>query len=1309
MADRFSRFNEDRDFQGGNHFDQYEEGQLELEQASLDKPIESDNIGHRLLQKHGWRLGQGLGKSMQGRTDPVPITLKYDVMGMGRMEMELDYAEDATEKRRALEVEKEDTEEQRQKYKDFAEKEKAIAKALEDLRANFYCELCDKQYQKHQEFDNHINSYDHAHKQDGRKQEKMLRPQGLLRRLRELAELRKRPSRAPGSGPMFKPTTVAVDGDNAEEATGGLEGVPMAMDCASGEGSSGEEKAASPMRMPPISFTLGKAGPSPAPNASLAPKVSMSFAPKVSVSFSFAKKAPVKLETAAAAFADQAEEAEEGQEAQEGQEGQEGDKAGEEAAAWPPPPGARAGGRGGGAAAAPDGRRGVPGLHPVQAEDDDEEGGRRLGPGAPVLPLHAARPLPRGGEHGKEDSGQRQEEAAQGHRGEPGEEPGRHSRTSGGGDRRRNQGACSEGGGRCRELPGAWPPPPESRGRLRPAGALEAPGGPHSGPRVPTGPFFPVLGKDESTTLQWPSELLEFTQAQPPLSYSCNPLYFDFKRSRNKAPRARGPPDRPGRARGGRPHHQRATTARETREEEVAEEREEEKEKEKEKEAAGPVEGTESRKRKCPRGRSRRSRGPKRERLRSRRGPSSEEHNGTKRHRPNARPDRRRPRPAPPPAATARKSSGRGGRPSSGSEEEGDSRRRRSTPGSVATVATAAGTLRGPAAAPPGAGRRATRSRSYSSSSERSAAEQPRQPPPPPPPPQTQLLGQPQRLRRAGRRRRRSSAPPAPTRSPRHDAALPPAAAPPPPPPPLRRRRRRRSRAAARGAGGGGAGRSSSRSSSSQRSRAQPEQSQQRAVLAPEQPQPQLVQLRQGLPASRHPAPTTAARRLRPPPRLQPLPHLPVPVPRSSSSSRAPPRRDSARNAAGAAPTPPLPPPPADEGRQGGRGVQGGGGGPRSLLTARQLLERIQSRKSGEEAGAATARAPSRAPRRRWRGGRAVQEAEEQPEVRVPAREAQPLLEAPLFDPEGVALAPPFHADPGREGPDPMLEPLLQGMPPHPYPRYPLPAWRRRRRTWAWRWGGGRPGASGEPANHLHPEEMEKYGKLQQAAQEHIQQQLLAKQVKAFPAAAAAAAAASLAPPQPTLQQIHIQQPTVSAASLTSVQHALLQHHAATAAAAMGLHPHGAHHQHPHPHLHAHQLAQVHHIPQHHLTPFSLSALAPSLGHAGLLSAHPNAFLSGQPIHIIPASALHHTQLALHHMPHAALYPTLFAPAPAALLPPPPPCSSTLSSTPSSRDRTSSTPPATAPEAGPASALLPGGGASAAPPTGSGGAVTDCS
>ena len=44
------------------------------------------------------------------------------------------------------------------------EKERAKEASLADLKANFYCDLCDKQYLKHTEYDNHINSYDHAHK-----------------------------------------------------------------------------------------------------------------------------------------------------------------------------------------------------------------------------------------------------------------------------------------------------------------------------------------------------------------------------------------------------------------------------------------------------------------------------------------------------------------------------------------------------------------------------------------------------------------------------------------------------------------------------------------------------------------------------------------------------------------------------------------------------------------------------------------------------------------------------------------------------------------------------------------------------------------------------------------------------------------------------------------------------------------------------------------------------------------------------------------------------------------------------------------
>ncbi|XP_039661831.1 G patch domain-containing protein 8 [Perca fluviatilis] len=90
--------------------------------------------------------------------------------------------------------------------------EKALGCSVEDLKALFYCELCHKQYFRHQEFDNHINSYDHAHKQrlkelkhrefarnvaskswkDQRKQEK------ALRRLHQLAQLQQETQRAPG-------------------------------------------------------------------------------------------------------------------------------------------------------------------------------------------------------------------------------------------------------------------------------------------------------------------------------------------------------------------------------------------------------------------------------------------------------------------------------------------------------------------------------------------------------------------------------------------------------------------------------------------------------------------------------------------------------------------------------------------------------------------------------------------------------------------------------------------------------------------------------------------------------------------------------------------------------------------------------------------------------------------------------------------------------------------------------------------------------------------------------------------------------
>ncbi|XP_051922021.1 G patch domain-containing protein 8 [Hippocampus zosterae] len=98
--------------------------------------------------------------------------------------------------------------------------ERALGCSAEDLKSLFYCELCDKQYLRHQEFDNHINSYDHAHKQrlkelkqrefarnvaskswkDQRKQEK------ALRRLHQRARLQQERQR--GQGRTFELQTA---------------------------------------------------------------------------------------------------------------------------------------------------------------------------------------------------------------------------------------------------------------------------------------------------------------------------------------------------------------------------------------------------------------------------------------------------------------------------------------------------------------------------------------------------------------------------------------------------------------------------------------------------------------------------------------------------------------------------------------------------------------------------------------------------------------------------------------------------------------------------------------------------------------------------------------------------------------------------------------------------------------------------------------------------------------------------------------------------------------------------------------------
>ncbi|TDH01598.1 hypothetical protein EPR50_G00181690 [Perca flavescens] len=97
----------------------------------------------------------------------------------------------------------------------------------EEGDSSFYCELCDKQYVRHQQYDNHINSYDHHHKQRlkelkqrefyralaCRRQRRRREEKRALRRLQKHEE-RRTGECAPGSGPMFRSTTVAVEPAN---------------------------------------------------------------------------------------------------------------------------------------------------------------------------------------------------------------------------------------------------------------------------------------------------------------------------------------------------------------------------------------------------------------------------------------------------------------------------------------------------------------------------------------------------------------------------------------------------------------------------------------------------------------------------------------------------------------------------------------------------------------------------------------------------------------------------------------------------------------------------------------------------------------------------------------------------------------------------------------------------------------------------------------------------------------------------------------------------------------------------------------
>ncbi|KAA0715923.1 Zinc finger protein 804A [Triplophysa tibetana] len=416
-------------------------------------------------------------------------------------------------------------------FQDYGEKGKTLAKALEDLKANFYCQLCDKQYYKHQEFDNHINSYDHAHKQrlkelkqrefarnvasksrkDERKQER------ALRRLHELAEQRREVQCAPGSGPMFKSTTVAVEGTFRES-------------CCDDSQEENQSFAAQDTGGQIHSSGCGLASKqSPWPYNGRAKK--QTFRSKIAFSFSFPKKASVKLESSAAVFCESTEEGlmkrshrqrlrtppfeldlpsslncEEAIYHTGTQQGQPFQKTGTVGTQ--------------GSSDISVGTENPSSANSdlcallVYSEDvpstsvsllstppfclnndivlDSEDSVESLKSG--IAEIHQT------SQEGTVEGSSRKEEV--------------HSITSDPSEK-----SFSDVSAKNDSL----------RSQVQKEDATTKTSCPFTKPRQP---FFSVLSRDGNTIFQWPSEMVTFTRTEPPLSFSCNPLHFDFKRSR---------------------------------------------------------------------------------------------------------------------------------------------------------------------------------------------------------------------------------------------------------------------------------------------------------------------------------------------------------------------------------------------------------------------------------------------------------------------------------------------------------------------------------------------------------------------------------------------------------------------------------------------------------------------------------------------------------------------------------------------------------------------------------------------------------
>uniref|UniRef100_A0A1B6KW23 G patch domain-containing protein 11 n=1 Tax=Graphocephala atropunctata TaxID=36148 RepID=A0A1B6KW23_9HEMI len=62
----------------------FKEKESENREDGMSKPLDSNNVGFKMLQKLGFKPGSGLGRSGEGRVEPIPVEVKSDRQGLGR-------------------------------------------------------------------------------------------------------------------------------------------------------------------------------------------------------------------------------------------------------------------------------------------------------------------------------------------------------------------------------------------------------------------------------------------------------------------------------------------------------------------------------------------------------------------------------------------------------------------------------------------------------------------------------------------------------------------------------------------------------------------------------------------------------------------------------------------------------------------------------------------------------------------------------------------------------------------------------------------------------------------------------------------------------------------------------------------------------------------------------------------------------------------------------------------------------------------------------------------------------------------------